>query len=138
MFSLKVSFRERVARFFYGRNGADTLANAVMILALALTFLNMILQSMLLSLLVLGLLIYFNFRMLSKNLWKRQQENRAFQALLGRLRRFFSLQRSRWRDRKTHIYRTCPHCKRTLRLPRTKGEHTVCCPCCYQRFQVKV
>jgi hypothetical protein len=31
----------------------------------------------------------------------------------------------------------CPHCKANLRLPRKKGKHSVVCPRCKERFEVK-
>ena len=32
----------------------------------------------------------------------------------------------------------CPACRKVLRLPKIKGAHTVCCPCCGKKFQLKV
>ena len=48
------------------------------------------------------------------------------------------LQKSKHRDRKTHVFRKCPACKSVLRLPRQKGKHTVRCPRCQHRFDVKI
>ena len=43
----------------------------------------------------------------------------------------------RIRDRKTHVFRRCPVCKKLLRLPRTEGEHGVNCPSCRAHFSLK-
>ncbi len=139
----RMPFRERLARFFYGRNGADSFCNflsiVAMVIVLVAIFMPWMWLNLTLTVLALVLMIYSNFRMLSRNLYKRRQENAAFCRLIrDPVRKFFSLQKSKWRDRKTHIYRKCPKCKNVLRLPRTKGEHTVCCPCCKERFDLKV
>ena len=36
------------------------------------------------------------------------------------------------------LYRRCPGCRVTLRLPKRKGKHTVVCPKCGRRFEVKI
>ena len=73
------------------------------------------------------------FRMFSRNIAARQKENAAFLKMKNQVvfafRRLF--------DRK-HAYRTCPHCKAQLRLPRKKGVHTVGCPKCHRDFKVKI
>ena len=132
----KIPFRQRVYRFMYGRNGTDTLGTVVLFSALLLMIVEAITKWWWLSLLSLSLLIYSNFRVFSKNLVKRRAENVAFCMLWKRVKNFFSLQKSKWRDRKTHVYHKCPHCKSTLRLPKQKGHHTVNCPRCHNRFKM--
>ena len=134
----RLPFRQRFYRFMYGRNGTDTLGSAALFAALLLMILEAVTHWWWLSILSLALLIYSNFRVFSKNLVKRRTENAAFCALWKKVKNFFSLQKSKWRDRKTHVYRKCPHCKNVLRLPRRAGKHTVNCPCCHKRFDVKV
>ena len=70
------------------------------------------------------------FRMFSKNIVKRRAENERFCG-------FFKLCKNMYRDRNTHVYRVCPKCKAVLRLPKAKGKHTVVCPRCRNRFEVK-
>ena len=134
----KMSFRDRMIRFMYGRYGADKLGNFLLIVSLVLTVVDLILGWFWLSVLVLALIVYTNYRMMSRKIWKRQHENAVFCKILDRVKKFFSLQRSKWRDRKTHVFRKCPHCKNVLRLPKQKGKHTVGCPCCHNRFEIKV
>ncbi len=139
----RVPFRERLIRFFYGRNGVDPLCNFLSVLAMIVlvvaVFMPWIWLNLILTAVSLALLIYSNFRMLSRNTEKRRRENATYCRLLrDPVKKFFSLQKNKWRDRKTHVYRKCPKCKNTLRLPKAKGKHTVCCPCCRERFDVKV
>ena len=58
--------------------------------------------------------------------------------LRDRVRGAFRRLKLRFSERKTHIYKTCPHCRATLRLPRAKGEHTTRCPRCGKEFGVKI
>ena len=136
-------FRYRLARFFAGRNGADTLYYVAFSLSLVFIFLSgLFYTNRVLSILFPALYLvafgYALFRMFSRNVSKRQKENAAFRriarGLLMPARRTYL----RIRDRKTHIYRKCPHCKSTLRLARIPGDHVVRCPSCNERFSVKV
>ena len=131
-------FRDRLWRFWNGRNGADQLYQAMMWTCLGLMLLNLFLGSTLIYVLEMGLLAFATYRALSRNIYKRQKENRAFLSFFNRIAKWFKLGKNRWKDRKTHVYKKCPKCKNHLRLPRIKGSHTVCCPCCSNRFGVDV
>lgn len=130
--------RSALYRFMYGRYGADTLGNCLFItyfvMIILQTFLAFFIKSPIFHLIwqtvayAAGILAIC--RMLSRKLEKRRRENQRF---VG----FFKLTKNKFKDRKTHVYRTCPSCKATLRLPRAKGEHTVVCPRCKNRFSVR-
>ena len=121
----------------YGRYGSDTL-NKVLIIIYAVvvvvfTILSLFIDSVWFSFayfVASVTLIYITFfRMFSRNIQKRRRENEKFCG-------FFKLRRNKFRDRKTHVYKKCPHCKAVLRLPKAKGKHTVICPRCKNRFNV--
>ena len=133
-----MKFRERLYRFWAGRNGVDTLYQVTVWGILILAVVNLFLRNLVVVGIELALLIWSTFRCLSRNVSARQRENRRFLRIIGAVRGWFVLQRNRFRDRKTHIYRKCPACRKVLRLPKIKGGHTVCCPCCGKRFQIKV
>lgn len=134
----KMTFSERVYRFMQGRNGPDDLYHLLSATSIILMLINIFVNSFIVTLIYLSLFAYAVFRVLSKNVCKRRAENAKFVSLRTRLFDFFKLRSNMWRDRKTHIYKKCPHCKKTLRLPKKKGEHTVKCPCCGERFDIKV
>ena len=134
----RMSFRERVAHFMRGRNGVDSLGRAVLILGCVMAAVNLIFRSLVLALLGDAVLIYVVFRMMSRNLRARQAENARWWNFCKRIKDFFRLQKNKRRDRKTHVYHKCPHCKKMLRQPRVKGKHSVCCPCCAKRFEMRV
>ena len=137
----KIPFRERVYRFMYGRNGTDALCKALFVVYLILIVVNLFLKgywAAIMSTIELILGAYIIFRIMSRNLYKRQRENQWYLKQVGRVKGFFALQKNKRRDRKTHVYRKCKHCKNVLRLPRSKGKHTVKCPCCQKRFDVRI
>ena len=139
--------RDSLSRFFAGRYGSDTL-NSVLIVIYSLTFIvytvlrivfAVTMPESKIALPILGLIyfvlstsliVWIFFRMFSKNIGKRRRENEKFCG-------FFKLLKNKFRDRKTHVYRKCPECKAVLRLPKSKGKHTVVCPRCKKRFSVK-
>ena len=122
----------------YGRYGNDTLGKALLWAYIALVLVSMIVSVFvssvtfnLISLLIGFVLVFFIFyRMMSRNIAARRKENEKFTG-------FFKLMRNRFKDRKTHVYRKCTSCHAVLRLPKAKGKHTVVCPRCKNRFEVK-
>ena len=46
----------------------------------------------------------------------------------------FRQERTRFRERKTHMHVHCPQCRNVLRLPRGKGRLSVTCPVCKKAF----
>ena len=134
-------------RFMYGRYGTDTLSKVMLYAYAAVLVLYSVLRivfafalrgnkiaPVILSVcyVVISAVIvsFMFFRMFSRNIYKRRQENEKFCG-------FFRLRMNMLRDRKTHVYRKCPQCKAVLRLPKAKGKHTVVCPRCKNRFEVR-
>ena len=138
MFFRRFGFREKIARFMYGRCGYDDLSSFLMGVCLTLLIANLFLELYFIALIEMALLIYTTFRIMSKNLVKRNAENAKYMSVKRKFDDKFKLIKNKHRDRKTHVYHKCPHCKNTLRLPRIKGKHTVNCPCCHTKFEMKV
>ncbi len=132
------SLRERFARFMMGRYGVDKLYYFLLGVCFVLIVINIFIGSYIISTLETLLLIYSIYRLLSRNIYKRQRENEKFLKLIDKPKKFINLQKCKHRDKKTHVYKKCPSCKNNLRLPREKGKHTVVCPCCKNRFDVKI
>lgn len=125
-------------RFMYGRYGSDQLNMAILVAAVLVSLTNSVLTVFLrestvysgivapiLSVTVYGLLIYSFFRMFSRNIYKRQRENRRFTQLWMRLK-----------DRNNRYFR-CPNCKQTVRVPRGRGKICIRCPKCGEKFTRK-
>ncbi len=138
-------FKDRLISFFYGRNGVDQLYRFHLIVLIVLVVVNMILGAFegtgivctVLSALATALMVYMFFRVLSKNLTARRAENSKYLVFENKVKSWFNLQRRRFRERKTHSFKKCPGCKKTVRLKKIKGEHTVRCPLCSNTFKVK-
>lgn len=138
-------FKQMLISFMYGRYGADKLywwsfgaIIAIWLLRMILSFFRLHTASFILGLLSTVILIIAVYRFMSKNIYKRSAENRKFIQILGSIKGKFTLIRDRFRDRKTHVFKKCPSCKAVLRLPKKPGEHTVRCPKCNNRFDVKI
>mgnify|MGYP003292575766 CR=1 FL=1 len=120
--------------FLYGRNGLDDLAKltliASIIVFLIYGFWPRGIVKIILSLITWGLMGYAYFRILSKNVYKRVQENKRF---LGAL----NMTKTRWEQRKTHKFYRCPKCKTWLRVPKGRGIITITCVKCGTKFDKK-
>ena len=133
-----MKFRDNVIRFMGGRYGSDQLNTAFLVISIALIIVNCFVRSTILYALIMAIMIWSIYRSMSRKIYDRRRENEWFLGIVGKVRSFFNLQKRKFTDRKTHVYRTCPSCKKTLRLPKQKGSHTVCCPCCHNDFSCKV
>ena len=134
----KMKFREKLVRFMSGRYGGDQLNSFVLIVVAILMVVNIFVNSWIMYICYMVLWIWTLFRMLSRNIYKRRAENEKFLKLWNPIKNKWKLMKNKRRDRKTHVYKKCPKCKSVLRLPRQKGKHTVRCPKCSERFDVKI
>lgn len=133
-------FKNGMYRFFSGRYGSDTLNKTLLWVYVVVVLLYSILSifwrtmpgafSAVYLVLTFALIVVIIWRMFSRKIDKRRRANEAFCG-------FFRLRRNKFRDRKTHVYRKCPKCCAVLRLPKAKGKHTVVCPRCKNRFEVR-
>ena len=81
--------------------------------------------------------IFAFFRILSRNIYRRADENNAYLRVRSRALPFLRDKKEKYSD-KEHIYKKCPNCSTQLRLKRIKGRHTTRCPKCGQKFKVTV
>ena len=133
-----MKFRDKLARFMYGRYGTDSLNFGLLVLYFLLFIISLFISNKTARLIVsvaMWLCILFPlYRMLSKNHLARARENRLFLKLTGPFKTLFL----RIRDIRKKRYRKCTKCKAVLRLPIKKGEHSVKCPKCGNNFKVKI
>lgn len=132
------SFKYKLARFMSGRYGNDKLNHALLILYLVLWVLNLFIHSAILYFVIVSVMVLVILRMMSKNIYKRRQENEIYLKFSKKYLPDITLLKSRYRDRHTHIYKKCPTCKAVLRLKRIPGEHTAVCPKCKSKINIKV
>ncbi|MGX8702319.1 hypothetical protein [Caproiciproducens sp.] len=132
-------------RMMTGRYGTDQFSVALAVFYALLSLIAQLFRLPVLLLLAYVPLVFCFYRMFSKNISRRYQENTRFlkwwSPVQDRLRRTFYRLRSRthntayrMRDRKTHRYYKCPHCSNILRVPKGKGKISITCPVCRTEF----
>lgn len=118
----------------YGRYGSDQLSVFLMVLYVLLSLLSGLFSSGLLYYAALLPMAYCIYRILSKNIYKRREENAKFMEAASPLVRWFKLKRTIRRD-KEHRYFKCPNCGQQLRVPRGKGKIQITCRGCGVSFE---
>ena len=119
-------FTAAIQRFMMGRYGTDKLNMFLLGIGLAATVVALFIKApladlilMLLSYALMGIVI---FRTLSRNTYRRYQENRKYLMFVQKLK-----------DRE-HRYFDCPKCRQQVRVPRGKGKIAITCPKCKEKF----
>ena len=128
--------RNAIQRFMYGRYGNDQFGFFLLGLAVVFSLLASLLDLGVLNLLAEVAIFYALFRMLSRNTYKRREENNKFLRKVNPFLKWFRLQQTMRKD-KAHRYFKCPNCSQYLRVPRGKGKITVTCRSCKASFQEK-
>lgn len=129
-------FRCAMARFMYGRNGTDQLWRALFWVYLAVCILQAVIAgvthsvvlSRIMDLLTTALAVYLLFRIFSKNLPKRREENQKFMSWWWKVKNNAAGSKARRAD-KAHKYFTCK-CGAVCRVPVGKGKIVITCPKC--------
>ena len=132
--------RQKFTQFMSGRNGNDQLNLFLLITDVVLLLLSGMFAGSLGKILypvVILLLGYAYFRMLSRNLCKRSEENGKYLRLRYKLMAEFRIRWERWVQRKDYKFFTCPSCKTTLRVPRGHGKIQIVCRKCGNSFTGK-
>ena len=126
-FTAKIAYGYR--RFMEGRYGTDklnmTILTAGFVLCLVSMFFRIPAVNLVLTGLSYALMFWAIFLTLSRNTYRRYQENRKYLQIFGRLK-----------DRE-HRYFDCPKCRQLVRVPRGKGKIAITCPKCREKFVKK-
>ncbi|MBR3751521.1 MAG: hypothetical protein IKK50_00135 [Ruminiclostridium sp.] len=124
-------------RFAAGRYGYDEPAKTGMLTAMALVLCGYIPGLEFLSPLGLALWFWLFFRAMSRNTEKRLAERNAYLSRVGRIKGWFRLKKTAWKERKTHRCFRCSQCGTILRVPKGKGTVKISCPNCRSEFTQK-
>ena len=115
-----------IRHFMMGRYGTDKLNMVILggglIASLVSMFIHFAPVNLLLTAVSYALMGWAIFRTLSRNTYKRYQENRKY---------LMFMQRIKDRD---HRYFDCPRCRQQVRVPRGKGKIAISCPKCKEKF----
>lgn len=128
--------RSKLQQLMIGRNGGDQLSLTLLVASIVLNLLSSLLDLGLFYWLSLACMLIALFRVFSRNIGKRREENAKFLSRIRPLRRRFTSARNQWQD-KEHRYFRCPNCKQQMRVPRGKGRIQVTCRGCGATFEEK-
>ena len=120
-----------------GRNGNDQLNVFLLIIDVVLLVLAGIIsrgRGTILYPMAIVLLLYIYFRMFSRNLYKRREENGKFLRLKYSVESYFRVRKEQWRQRKDYKFFTCPSCRAALRVPKGRGKLRIVCRKCGTSF----
>ncbi len=129
-----MNWRDRLNRFMYGRYGQDQFSRFLLMICMVLLILSFFVRIPGLSLLVLIMLGYVYFRMLSRNVTARYAENQKYLELKGRFLGFFKKGGNAQSQGDKMIFR-CPKCSQKIRIPKGKGMVEITCPKCRTKFR---
>lgn len=127
----------KINSFMYGRNGIDELTLFLLILSFVITFLGYIPYCWFLLLFPLPINLYCLFRILSRNVYKRQAERHKFLSAVNKIKSFFRRRKRIFKERKTHSFFKCKKCRAVLRVPKGKGKIEITCPKCQSKLTKK-
>lgn len=118
--------RSGLRRFMDGRYGTDKLNMAILLAGLGCSVLASLLPGTAVKLTFTTVSYIFMclaiFRTLSRNIYKRYEENRKFLLFFQKLKD------------KDHRYYNCPRCRQQVRVPKGKGKISITCPKCREKF----
>jgi len=117
-------------KFMANRYGVDQLSLTLLGISIFISILSSILHSQVLAILYiipLGIVLY---RMFSKDIAKRYQENVKFLNKWNSIKRKVNNRIKHIKSLKHYKYYKCSNCKQTLRVPRGKGKIAITCPKC--------
>ncbi len=130
-----MNWRERLSRFMYGRYGQDQFSRFLLVVCLVILILSFFIHIPGLGILVILLLCYVYFRMLSKNIQARYAENQKFLELKEKFLGFFKGGSGRAQRQGDKMIFRCPKCSQKIRIPCGKGLVEITCPKCRTKFR---
>ena len=126
----------------YGRNGVDQMNQillrgyiGVLVAEIVFNLLRLRAPLVICEVLLWVLMMYILFRMFSKNLPKRREENQKFLNWFWKAKNNAAGAKARRAD-KDHKYFTCK-CGAVCRVPVGKGKIVITCPKCGQKINAK-
>ena len=117
-----------------GRYGNDALNRFLFGVAAVCILLSAITKIRIFATLCLILLAYCYFRMLSRDIPRRQSEYYKYYRIRSKLFVYLKNIKERFVQRKEYKFFTCPSCKAMLRVPRGRGKIKIVCRKCGNSF----
>lgn len=132
------NLKEKFQRFMIGRYGADQLGRFLSIVIVILAAVSFFIRSywfgsLIRSVLIILLAILY-FRIFSRNITRRSQENNAYIRLHFQVSERLKGWRFHLEERRRYKIFSCPGCKQKIRIPRNHGKVSIRCPKCGHDF----
>lgn len=121
-------------KMMYGRYGMDQLGLFSVCFLLIFNMISTLFRWKFFASLTTILMLLVIFRMFSKNIARRRQENQVFLNMSAPIRQWFVSKMGRMQDSKTHKHFRCPHCGQKIRVPKGRGKIQITCPNCKESF----
>ena len=131
-----MKMKEKLIRWLQGRYGEDELGRFLLVVYIVIAIINMFLESQIVSLFMLGLMIWTISRILSKQIYARRKENQLFLSKTQPFRRGFKIIKLNLKDKNNRYY-ICPNCHQICRIPRTHKKGMITCPKCFNQFNAR-
>ena len=126
--------KEKFYQFMQGRYGVDQLNIFLMIVSIICFIIEIILKNMFFSIGAYILWFILIFRMLSKNIYVRNQENEKYLNLINPLTNYYKCIRLN-KDNRDYKHFICKKCKQVVRVPKGHGKIIINCPSCKNKFE---
>lgn len=117
-------------KFMLGRYGVDQLTLAIMGVSILFSILSIFINNHVLDIINVIILIIVFYRIFSKNVSKRYQENMKFLNAWNFIKNKTKSKLKMIKGLKHYRFYKCSNCKQTLRVPRGKGKISITCPNC--------
>lgn len=129
------NFILKLRNFMAGRNGVDKLSVGLIVLYSVFAFVKIFLRYVpaayaVVTVIQYAVAGYAVFRIMSRNVQKRYNENFRFEQLLVSWKPYFEHMKLRFQYIRTHRFRTCKGCGEFLRFKKGKRKRRTVCPKC--------
>lgn len=126
--------QDKLKKFMMGRYGIDQLSKFLLGTAVVIMLISTFFRNIVFEMLPFLLLVLCYFRIFSRNINQRYNENQKYLALRNKLfGSFINYRARRMQNKNYHIY-VCPTCRQKIRIPKGKGKICITCPKCKAEF----
>ena len=117
-----------------GRNGVDELARFESIFVWVLLLVSIFSRMWIFDLLAMALIGHMYFRILSRDVSKRYEENQKYVNFRYNAVVKWDKKKKRIAQRRNYRFYKCPMCRQEVRVPKGHGKIQITCPKCRETF----
>ena len=117
-----------------GRNGVDELARFESIFIWVLLLVSIFSRMWIFDLLAMALIVHMYFRILSRDVSKRYEENQKYVNFRYNAVVKWDKKKKRIAQRRNYRFYKCPMCRQEVRVPKGHGKIQITCPKCRETF----